>query len=82
MKTKKEGIYKSNPIPAKNGAMYKMVIDLNTYTFKMINVKNNSIVRSTEKCGLRPCKDRLGVVRQARRQAINFGLLLHTDIKI
>jgi len=82
MKTRKENVFASKPIPAKNGAMYKVVIDMNNRTFKIINIKNNAIVRSTEKCGLKPCKDRLGVCRQARRQALNFGLLLQTDIKL
>lgn len=80
--TKKKGIFKSPVIPAKNGAMYRIVIDTNQMIFKIINIKNNGIVRSTEKCGLKPCNDWQGVVRQARRQAIKFGLLLETRIDI
>ena len=82
METKKEGILKSAVIPAKNGACYRVVLDLNTMTFKIVNVKNNGIVRSTEKCGLKPSKNRLCLVRQARRQAVKFGLLLEKEIQI
>ena len=63
------------------GAMYQVRINIETHTYKIVNIKSNLILRSTEKDGRKPPKNLYTVYEQVKRALTSVGVKFEPEFR-
>lgn len=72
---------KSEILYNKNGTPFQSIINLTTMTYKIVNKKTRSIVRSTEKDKLSPAVSENYLIRQAKKALLRVGIKFQYEIR-
>lgn len=76
-----DNIYESQGLfVSHKGAFYKVTLDLNTKTYKVINVNQRTIVKSSEKDG-KSCTNLVVLKRQAKSALKSLGVKFNYEIR-
>jgi len=77
-----ENVYESCKlfVAEKSGGVYKVILDLNTKTYKVINVKQRTIVKSSEKDN-KSCNNLIVLKRQAKKALKELGVKFDLEIR-
>ena len=80
--TKIKGVYKSaKRFKGQQGALYDVYIDTNTMTYKVKNVKQGIILRSTEKDGKKPPTHLHTLKIQAKKALESVGVKFDIEFR-
>ena len=76
------GIFRSakNFTSAKYGSTYRVTIDENTMTYKVVNIKQRNVVKSSEKDG-RKCTCKRVLRNQAKRALKELGVNFEYEVR-
>jgi hypothetical protein len=76
-----DGVLNSNILQAKNGARYMIILNLNNCTYKIRNLGNRTIVKSTEKTEKGPLNSVQWLKRVVRKRIAELGVEFDLDLR-
>lgn len=83
-KTNSEGIVESvQTFVASNSfeSQYKVYLDYNTMTYRVVNLTKGYAVKSTEKDGVKPPTHRFTLLKQARNALMALDVVLQKELR-
>lgn len=63
------------------GGFYQVRIDTEAMTYKIVNIKSESVIRSSEKDGAKPPKNMYTVYEQVRRALKSLGVVFEHEFR-
>jgi len=77
----KDDIYECPTIfvSARNGGQYKVIVNMKEMTYKIRNVRRQTLVKSSAKNGRKPTKVLRTLMRRAKKDLISLGVEFRFD---